>query len=73
MHCQKFCSAALAVSSGQLGLASPLKCAAIQRRPYQQPLYRQADFFCGETNVITFPCRSGAIHLVAFFLKLLGT
>jgi hypothetical protein len=34
---------------------------------------RQADFLCGKPNGITFPCCSGAIHLVAFFLKLLGT
>jgi hypothetical protein len=33
----------------------------------------QADFFCGKLNGITFPYSSGGIHLVAFFLKLLGT
>ena len=34
---------------------------------------RQADFFCGKLNGITFPCSSGGIHFVAFFLKLLRT
>ena len=34
---------------------------------------RQADFFCGKLNGITFPYSSGGIHFVAFFLKLLGT
>ena len=34
---------------------------------------RQADFFCGKLNGITFPYPSGGIHFVAFFLKLLGT
>jgi hypothetical protein len=32
----------------------------------------QADFFNGDLNAITFPRCSGAIHLVAFFLKPLG-
>ena len=32
---------------------------------------RQADFFCGKLNGITFPYSSGRIHFVAFFLKLL--
>ena len=34
---------------------------------------RQADFFCGKLNGITFPYSSGDIHFVAFFVKLLGT
>ena len=34
---------------------------------------RQADFFCGKLNGITFPYSSGGIHFVAFFIKLLGT
>ena len=34
---------------------------------------RQADFFCGKLNGITFPYSSGGIHFVAFFLKLPGT
>jgi hypothetical protein len=34
---------------------------------------RQADFFCGNLNGITFPYSSGRIHFMAFFLKLLGT
>jgi len=34
---------------------------------------RQADFFCGRLNGITFPYSAGRIHFVAFFLKLLGT
>ena len=34
---------------------------------------RQADFFCGKLNGITFPYSSGGIHFIAFFLKLLGT
>ena len=34
---------------------------------------RQADFFCGTLNGITFPYSSGGIHFGAFFLKLLGT
>jgi hypothetical protein len=34
---------------------------------------RQADFFCGKLNGITFPYSSGGIHFVAFFVKLLGT
>ena len=34
---------------------------------------RQADFFCGTLNGITFPYSSGGIHFVAFFLKPLGT
>jgi|HubBroStandDraft_4_1064222.scaffolds.fasta_scaffold06365_3 hypothetical protein len=34
---------------------------------------RQADFFCGKLNGITFPYSSGGIQFVAFFLKLLGT
>jgi hypothetical protein len=34
---------------------------------------RQADFFRGKLNGITFPYSSGGIHFVAFFLKLLGT
>ena len=34
---------------------------------------RQADFFCGKLNGITFPYSCGGIHFVAFFLKLLGT
>jgi hypothetical protein len=34
---------------------------------------RQADFFCGKLNGITFPYSSGGIHFLAFFLKLLGT
>jgi hypothetical protein len=32
----------------------------------------QADFLCGGANGITFPFCSGAIHLIAFFRKLLG-
>jgi hypothetical protein len=34
---------------------------------------RQADFFCGKLNGITFPYSSGDIHFIAFLLKLLGT
>ena len=34
---------------------------------------RQADFFSGTWNGITFPHSSGGIHFVAFFLKLPGT
>jgi hypothetical protein len=34
---------------------------------------RQADFFCGKLNGITFPYSSGGIHFVAFLLNLLGT
>jgi hypothetical protein len=34
---------------------------------------RQADFFCGKLNGITFPYSSGCIHFVSFLLKLLGT
>jgi len=34
---------------------------------------RQADFFCGKLNGITFPYSSGGIHFVAFLPKLLGT
>ncbi len=34
---------------------------------------RQADFFCGKLNGITFPYSSGCIRFVAFFVKLLGT
>jgi len=34
---------------------------------------RQADFFCGKPNGITFPYCSGGIHFLAFFVKLLGT
>jgi hypothetical protein len=34
---------------------------------------RPEDFFCGKPNGITFPYSSGGIHLVAAFLKLLGT
>lgn len=34
---------------------------------------RQADFFCGKLNGITFPYSSRGIHFVAFFLKLPGT
>jgi len=34
---------------------------------------RQADFFCGKLNGITFPYSSGRIHFVVFFRKLLGT
>jgi hypothetical protein len=34
---------------------------------------RQADFFCGKLNGITFPYSSGGIHFLAFFVKLLGT
>jgi hypothetical protein len=30
---------------------------------------RQADFFCGKGNGITFPYSSGGTHFVAFFLK----
>jgi hypothetical protein len=41
-------------------------CPSISRRC-------QADFLCGKPNGITFPCCSDGIHLVAFFLKLLGT
>ena len=41
--------------------------------PGEQNDCGQADFLCGEPNAITFPCCSGGIHLVAFFLKLLGT
>jgi hypothetical protein len=33
---------------------------------------RQADFFCGKLNGITFPYSSGGIHFGAFFLKPLG-
>jgi len=33
----------------------------------------QADFFCSESNAITFPYCPSGIHLVAFFRKLLGT
>jgi len=35
--------------------------------------FRQADFLFSELNGITFACRCGAIHLVAFFLNLIGT
>jgi hypothetical protein len=41
--------------------------------PGEQNGCGHADFFCGEPNAITFPCCSDGIHLVAFFLKLLGT
>jgi hypothetical protein len=34
---------------------------------------RQADFFCGKLNGITFPYSSGGIHFGAFLEKLLGT
>ena len=34
---------------------------------------RQADFFRGKPKGITFPYSSGGSHLVAFFLKWLGT
>jgi hypothetical protein len=34
---------------------------------------RQADFFCGKLNGITFPYSSGGIHFLAFLLKPLGT
>ena len=33
---------------------------------------RQADFFCGKLNGITFPYSPGGVHFLAFFLKLLG-
>ena len=35
--------------------------------------FHQADFLFSELNGITFACRCGAIHLVAFFLNLIGT
>jgi hypothetical protein len=35
--------------------------------------FHQADFLFSELNGITFASRRGAIHLVAFFLKLIGT
>jgi len=34
---------------------------------------RQADFFCGKLNGITFPYSPGRIHFVAFLLKVTGT
>lgn len=40
---------------------------------WELPGQRQADFFCGTLNGITFPYSSGGIHFFAFFLKLSGT
>ena len=42
-------------------------------RPVHPENQRQADFFCGKLNGITFPYSSGGIHFIAFFLKLPGT
>jgi hypothetical protein len=52
-----------------------LTSAALRSRagPVHPENQRQADFFCGKLNGITFPYSSGGIHFVAFFLKLLGT
>jgi hypothetical protein len=43
------------------------------RPPVYPENQRQADFFCGKRNGITFPYSSGGIHFLAFFMKLLGT
>jgi hypothetical protein len=53
---------------------APSRCAALGFvGPSHPGNERQADFFCGKLNGITFPYSSGGIHFVAFFLKLLGT
>jgi hypothetical protein len=43
------------------------------KRLFSNATRRQADFFCGKLNGITFPYSSGRVHFVAFLLKLLGT
>jgi hypothetical protein len=42
-------------------------------RLFWTAMRRQADFFCGKLNGITFPYSSGRVHFVAFFLKLIDT
>ena len=59
-------------SGGKIDAPVPSDARGAARPTYSEN-HRQADFFCGKLNRITFPYSSGGIHFGAFFEKLLGT